>query len=339
MLMSATARSDRGRRFLRSVHRPAQSRTRPIVALAIFLITGCAGPVGVRAAGAPRPLLRLELSAPAGQLDLAYDGRSMATYDFRAAPQRPCVSRLLSLQGDGLLYGATPETPHTRGLSLAFTVNGTSFSEVETNAGWQRPGAELSRRILRDAQDRAVAEIEHRVYWLPSKESPANADAALLIEDRLLRFTVDEGASELALEWDSRCTPGPSWDAVFLTATPGQGLALRLALEFSESGTAVPTHPGTAPSTWMSRRARFGNHWVVVSLFDDPDGSAPTRFDTLLQPHPILVSSGGLTETPQLLRAGEVFRVHGLLTVHTHSVTLEALAERRAQWLQDRGGR
>jgi hypothetical protein len=287
-------------------------------------------------------VVRLELHPESGQVALLHRNRAVGLYEFRPSPRKPCLSLLGSIEGINVLEDTTSETPYIRGLSLGFEVNGVSFSQ--DGDGWQRSGPEITRTIYRDPQGRPVAELSHTVYWVPTRTSPATRESAWLIEDRRLRFGVDEFTRETSVEWQSELEVGPAADQVTVAAPTGSGLTLRLIPAFrprsspeiaSLSGETEQEHAqGDRFEEWSAMTAHIAGRELTVTCFDHPAPPATSQYRMQTDPFTMMSTAHGLESQPWLGWPGDRFRVRVLVTVRTGEVTGQALTERRERWIK-----
>jgi hypothetical protein len=287
-------------------------------------------------------VIRLELFPQSGQVVLLHRGRSLALYEFRPAPQKPCLSLFCSIEGINVLEDTTTDHPFVRGLGLGFDINGVSFSQE--GSGWQKSGPEITRRVQRDAHGRPVAELSHTVFWVPARSTPAMRESAWLIEERRLRFVIDEPARETAVDWHSDFEVGPAADQVTLSAPAGSGLTLRLIPDFRprhpprtempESDTAERDTEKVSPAGWSAMTADIAGRRLTVTCFDDPAPPAQSGFRVQTEPFTMITASHGLDDQPWVGRPGDRFRLQALVTVLTREVTGPMLDERRGQWLK-----
>lgn len=286
-------------------------------------------------------VVRLELYPESGQVALFYRDRALGLYEFRSSPRKPCLSLLGSIEGINVLEDTTSEAPYIRGLSLGFEINGVSFSQ--DGDGWQRGGPEITRTIYRDPQGRPVAELSHRVYWVPTRTSPATRESAWLIEDRRLRFGVDEFARETSVEWQSELEVGPAAEQVTVAAPTGSGLTLRLIPAFRPGssheiaglgGETEQEHTqGDRFEEWSAMTAHIAGRELTVTCFDHPAPLATPGYRMQTDPFTMMSTAHGPESQPWLGRPGDRFRVRVLVTVRTGEVTSQALTERRERWL------
>jgi hypothetical protein len=287
-------------------------------------------------------VIRLELFPQSGQVVLFHRGRSLALYEFRPAPQKPWLSLFCSIEGINVLEDTTTDDPFVRGLGLGFDINGISFSQ--DGAGWQKSGPEITRRVQRNAHGRPVAELSHTVFWVPTRATPAMRESAWLIEERRLRFVIDEPARETAVEWHSDFEVGPAADHVTVSAPAGSGLTLRLIPDFRprhpprtempESDAAERETEKVSPALWSAMSADIAGRPLTVTCFDNPAPPAQAGFRVQTDPFSMITASHGLDGQPWVGRPGDRFRLQALVTVLTREVTSQILDERRDQWLK-----
>jgi len=286
-------------------------------------------------------VIRLELFPQMGQVALFHRGRSLALYEFRQAPRKPCLSLFCSIEGINVLEDTTTDAPFVRGLGLGFEVNGISFSQE--GGGLQKSGPEITRRVHRDARGCPVAELSHTVFWVPTQATPALREAAWLIEERRLRFVIDEPGRETAVEWHSDFEVGQATEQVTLTASEEGGLTLRLIPDFRPRNLPEPVEPESeaaeggraeaSPALWSTMTAHIAGRQLSVALFDDPRPSGQPLIRAQTDPFTMISAAQGLDSGPWVGRPGDRFRVRALITVLSREATAAVLEERRDRWL------
>jgi hypothetical protein len=286
-------------------------------------------------------VLRLELFAQTGQVALFHRGRSLALYEFRPASRKPCLSLFCSIEGINVLEDTTTDAPFVRGLGLGFEVNGNSFSQQ--GGGLQKSGPEITRGVHRDAHGCPVAEVSHTVFWVPTQATPARREAAWLIEERRLRFVIDESGRETAVEWHSDFEVGQATEDVTVTASEEGGLTLRLIPDFRPWDLPEPADPESeaaegdraeaSPALWSTMSAHIAGRRLTVALFDDTRPSSQPVIRAQTDPFTMISAAQGLDSGPWVGRPGDRFRVRALITVLSGEPTATRLEARRERWL------
>lgn len=299
---------------------------------------------GVAWAANPTSQVRLELHPESAQVFFSHRGRALAVYTFRPTPRLPYLNLLGSIEGINVIQDAAVEAPERRGLSLGLELNGVDFSQG--GDGWQKSGAEITRRIHRDASGRPVAELSHSVFWVPTQATPAGRETAWLIEERHLRFVVDELARETALHWRSEFEVGPAVDTVVVRTPVGKGLTLRLIPDFqprrSPAAAGPPTGPvevnqeeapPVTPRFWSAMTAQIAGRILTTVCFDAPPSLDRPSIRVLTEPVTLVAADHGLESPPWIGRPGDRLQIQALITVLSHDATDEDLDERRRLWL------
>jgi hypothetical protein len=249
---------------------------------------------------------------------------------------------LCSVEGINVLQDTTTDTPFVRGLGLGFEVNGLLFSQ--SGSGIQKSGPELTRRVQRDARGRAVAEIEHLVYWVPTAQTPASPDSAWLVEQRRLQFVVDESARETAVRWHSDFEVGPAVESARLVAPSGSGLTARLLPDFAPFGSAqvdgLNGRAGEGPAgegvrSWCALQARVAGRPLTVALFGESVPAVEGAFHAQSEPFALLWARPGWAEQPWVGRPGDRCSFRALVVVQTREATDTSLQQRAELWLHE----
>jgi hypothetical protein len=306
----------------------------------VLLCLALAGPAST--APSPPPEFILELDAQGGEVYVAYRGQLVAVYRFKPHPFKPHLRDLYTLEGVNVLLDAPEDHLHHHGLMYAVKVNDVNFWEESDQAGYQLSGPDISRRVSRRPGGYPAAELEHTVFWVPTKASLDPAPAAWLAEQRTLRFTIDEPAREVAVEWHSRFKVGPAIEEARLTGTAYHGLGLRLAREFDHTarrqnaaglGYTTEATWDITPALWASATQTVRDREVVITLFHDPANAAEPRFFSMLNAFAYLSATQGLDLAPLVYRQGQEFTLRYLMTVHSRGQSAEATTARHQAWL------
>lgn len=286
----------------------------------------------------------MESQPDKGELEIRFNDRTLLVYAFASNQFKPYVRELCTLQGDNLLRDAPPDHLHHHGLMYAIRVNGVNFWEEVGQPGHERPVKWLSKCIGKSPSGLPQATFSQLIHWIADKDK-ARADTkscALLVERRTLTLTVDEDASETALEWCGDFEVGPGTSKVTLTGSEYNGLGLRLPEAFDR----VARHQNSedAPYTGANDRNVIGARWSAVSrpmnghevmaaLFAKPDRTAgTTRFFTMLNPFAYLSVTQGLDKAPIEYKSGDKFGVAYLVLVYPSAKSREFLQQRYRAW-------
>jgi hypothetical protein len=283
------------------------------------------------------------LNSDRRELAIDYQGLPLLVYAFATNQFKPYVRELHALNGVNVLRDAPPDHLHHHGLMYAIKVNGTNFWEETKAGGYQRPGWELLRKVGRDRSGRPTAELSHTIHWVtPDNAGLLNpAPAALLVEKRAIRVTIDESAGEVALEWRGDFTVGPASPKVTLGGTAYHGLGLRLPQDFDKVALHQNSEglPYTAeqkgdvtPAKWACVSGTVGGRGLMVALFSHPSDKGDPKFFSMIDAFAYLSATQGLDTTPIEYSAGEQFSLRYLLTIYPVKKSKEFLAQRYSRW-------
>jgi hypothetical protein len=311
--------------------------------LAVGLLPGVARAAAPARAPAAAPVFNFDLNANRRELTLVYKGLPLLVYVFGTNQFKPYVRELYSLHGVNVLRDSPPDHQHHHGLMYAIKVNGTNFWEETPGCGYQRPARDLLRKIGRNPSGLPTAALTQTIYWVtPDHASlPDPAPAALLVESRTLRLTVDEAAGEVALAWRGDFTVGPASPRITLGGAAYHGLGLRLPQDFDKAALHQNAAglPYTAeqkwdvtPATWACASGTVGGRNLMVALFSHPSDAGSPRFFSMLDAFAYLSATQGLDTAPIEYAAGDRFSVRYLLTIYPVRKEKEFLAERYSRW-------
>jgi hypothetical protein len=312
------------------------------------LLTGClltGNAVAATPGKAPvsASVFNFVLNADRHELALEYHSLPLLVYAFATNQFKPYVRELYALNGVNVLRDAPPDHLHHHGLMYAIKVNGTNFWEESKTGGYQRPGRDLLRKVGRDRSGRPTAEFSHTIRWV----TPDNATlldptpAALLVEKRAIRVTVDESAGEVALEWRGDFTVGPASPKVTLGGAIYHGLGLRLPQEFDKVGLhqnseglpyTVEQKGDVTAARWACVSGTVGGRGLMVALFSHPSDKGDPRFFSMLDGFAYLSATQGLDTAPIEYSAGDQFSLRYLLTIYPVKKSKEFLAQRYLRW-------
>jgi len=289
------------------------------------------------------PPLRMDLSAYAGQVEVTYWGRHLAVYQFQPKSRKPFLINLTSLDGRSVLQEGASGAPERHGMCLGFQVDDLSFWREEEGCGWQRSGPEVERRVGRDDRGRLTAEFNHAVYWMPAETLMLRVDEAWLIEDRRLRFLVEEGTGEVAVEWESAFRVGEAAAGAMVGMQKGEGLGLQLAPEFERivlESSAVETNAGAAlrasdgAACWVSLAGEVEGRPLTLTVYADSQDSEALRWTFLPGSPAHLIVRPNPASWPKRFQPGDRFGLRFLATAHPRRMTSEALRTRQTDWLR-----
>jgi hypothetical protein len=250
----------------------------------------------------------------------------------------------MSLDGRSVLQEGDSNVPHHHGMSLGFRVNGLSFWGEYEGSGWQRSGREIDRRVGRDARGRFFAEVGHTVYWVPAEEGLPRVNDAWLVEDRRIRFLVDESTGEVAVGWQSAFTVGELAEGtnVEIEVAEGEGWVLGLTPEFRQvvvtpskvQTNAVPLLPGAGGlGGWVSLAGEIEGRPLTLTTYSETrKGEAPQWTHAPEQPAWLSVRPEPPSRS-NTLGPGERLDLRFLVTAHLRRMTPKELAARLADWL------
>jgi hypothetical protein len=314
-----------------------------LLALGVSAVAPAAGAVRGRQEAAAGSVLSMDLRPGTHELEIQYKGQRLLTYAFAPRQFKPYVRELYSLRGQNVLLDAPPDHLHHHGLMYAVKVNGINFWEEATNAGWQRPLAELSRRVGRHPAGSPQAEFAQTICWVagPDGAAPNPAAVALLVEQRTITVTVQESAEEVALEWRSDFAVGPASPRVTLTGAVYHGLGVRFALPFNltarrQNSARLPYSAegkqDITPASWASVSHPLAGQDITLTVFDHPDNAAEPRFFSMLNPFTYLSATQGLDAQPLEYGPGATFSLRYLITVHGGTPASTWLEQRSQRW-------
>lgn len=312
----------------------------------MLALTLCGMNFGCAAAGRSRsaPVFTMEMREDTHELELTYEGRRLLVYQANAAPCKPYVKELYSLDGVNVLLDAPSDHLHHHGLMYGVVVNGVNYWEEKPDCGYQRPGRELVRTVARRKEGRQTAEFGQDVYWVPGKETRGYLAAAVLVERRRITVAVDETSREVAVEWTSDFTVNSPSDKVKLSGAGYHGLGLRLTEAFDHTARrrnaagAAYTKEATwdvTPTRWESMTQDVGGSPLSVTMFSDPANAGVARSFSMLNAFAYLSGTQGLEADPIEVPAGGKFRLRYLVTVQRGEPDAAALNGRLARWLED----
>lgn len=200
----------------------------------------------VMAAG-PVPM-RLDLYPRGGVAELTFLSRVMGVYQYGSQELWPYVSAMGGW-GGVMVLGDEGEW---RGVGLSMEVDGVLYGVEGEGRGRQRVGAEMARRVGQVERGRYVAQLEHGVVW------QAVEGEVGLEEERRVRFVIEPGKREVAMEWVSEFRGGREKGEVVLSMGAGEGLRVQLVPGFS--GVVLK---GSGGQVWEGA-GRGEGEWVVV---------------------------------------------------------------------------
>jgi hypothetical protein len=168
-----------------------------------------------------------------------------------------------------------------------------NFWEERDAPGHQRHVRWLARETGLDAAGRPSATLVELLHWIADKDKALadTAPAALLIEKRTLRVSVDEKSGEVAVDWQGDFEVGPAAERVQLHGSEYNGIGLRLPESWDrvavhENSTRQPL-PNTGkrnvlPARWTSTTK--GGATMVALFGHSANARGEAHFFTMLEP-------------------------------------------------------
>lgn len=288
----------------------------------------------------PGEMIEGGLDAGGHSVTFGFRGRPVLAYAAEPSLHKPYVRELRTLRGENVLRDAPADHLHHHGLMFAVRVNGVNFWEERPPAGRQvAAGAPVVERGSgRDGLP--WASLRQRLHWLPpGEEDPA---AALLIEEREVRLTVDAGLEEVAVAWTGRFEVGPSVERAVVHGTDYNGLGLRLpeafdhVAEFANSARLSYSAAQTfdvRPAAWTSASGRMEGREVQVALASHPANPGRQSFFSMRNAFAYLAAIPELAREPlEFGRGGRFVFRHLLLALPAHQ-NPDYLDRRFGPWL------
>jgi hypothetical protein len=279
-----------------------------------------------------------------GRLDIKYKGQPLLQYAYASNQFKPYVRELYTLKGDNVLLDAPADHLHHHGLMYAIRVNGVNFWEERDQPGYQRSVSLGKPVVNRSSSGLPQISFRHVIHWVPSQHAQAaqTKPVALLVENRTLTITIDEGAQEVALSWRSDFEVGEAASKVTLAGANYHGLGLRLPQPFNRDaqhqnseGAPYPTSGkgDVLPARWSAVSHAMNGHEVTVALFgrQDPNRGLPLFF-SMVEPFTYLSVTQGLDKEPLEYSAGEKFSLEYLLLAYPERRSPDWLQKRYQQW-------
>lgn len=303
------------------------------------LFIGC---LTTRAAEPANPIA-LTVDESKGEAEVTFRGKRVLLYTFARTQHKPYVRELCMPGGGNVLRDAPADHLHHHGLMYAIRINGVNFWEERGAPGHERHVRWLHKETGTDASGHPVATLVELIHWIPDKDKALEdaAKAALMVETRTLRVSMDEQAHEVALDWEGAFAVGPAASEVRLHGSEYNGLGMRLAQPWDH----VAVHANSTRKAFPNggRRDVLPARWTSTTLagvgmlafFGHADNArGDTRFFTTLDPYTYLSATQALNGEPILHRSGDEWRVRYLLTVGSEKQTPDSLDARWEQWNQ-----
>jgi hypothetical protein len=171
---------------------------------------------------------------------------------------------------------------------------------------------------------------------------PATNAPALLVEQRTLSLTIDEGEREVALHWRSQFEVGTKTNTVVLSGANYHGLGMRfvkeldpLAVHFTSDG---PTQldnnrQDVAPHPWEAISFQSPAHPATIAVFGGPaNAHGAAHFFAMRTPFAYLSATQNLDQEPLTYHQGDRFALDYLVTIYPEVKTAGALSARAQRW-------
>jgi hypothetical protein len=259
----------------------------------------------------------------------------LLSYVYAPSQMKPYVRELMTMRGDNVVRDSPFDHLHHHGLMFAIRVDDVNFWEETPGAGVQRPVGAPAQGVEAGADGRPTAVFRQRLHWLAPGDDEARP---LLIEDRTLRLSVDEGTGAVVLRWRGDFRVGPKAGEVRIHGSNYNGLGVRFPQEFDPMAEVLfdgrAATPGghaqaVAPAAWAAIRFEMPGRPVTLMMAGRPDNAGgPARFFAMKEPFSYLSATAGLDVAPLTFKAGEAFRFEYLVTVDPAIVDPETLKAR-----------
>ena len=298
----------------------------------------------VLTAPAAEAALACDATTQATEWNVSFQGRKVLVYAFAPGKFKPYVKALASIKGDNVLRDAPFDHLHHHALMYGIKVNGLNFWEEVSGCGVQKPVNTSKPEIGVNAQGCPTAKLAQTIHWVAPADAwlPDTTRAALLIEQRTLTLTVDEGRQEVALQWQSAFEAGRGINQVTLTGANYHGLGMRFLQELDPlaihlNSTGVPDLGGNKQDVSQAKWgavtfARPGNPLTVALFGHAGNARGDAWFFTMRQPFAYLSATQHLDQEPLVYRAGDKFAVNYLIAVYPEIKSAQSLQQRGQSW-------
>lgn len=283
------------------------------------------------------------LDATRGEAVISFRGKRVLVYAFADSQFKPYVRELYTLRGENVVRDAPSDHLHHHGLMFAVQVNEVNFWEERGT-----PGRQVSDRlpIVKTRRSRTglpEAEVVHVIRWQPpGNDAPT---AALLVEERTLKITVNPGVEEVSVAWQSRFQVGPGVPQVALAGAEYNGLGMRLPAEFDhvaifQNSAGLPYSEAQTfdvrRARWSSVAGRLEGREVMVALASRPGNPGDPSFFSMRNAFAYLAATQGWGKQPQTFARGDRFELSYLVLVYPAHQNVTYLGTRFESWLGNR---